>query len=309
MMKIDRLLGITIYLLNHDLVSARRLAEKFEVSQRTIQRDIASLNLAGIPIVSLAGTQGGYRILDRFQLNRHLSNADDYMYVITALKALRTAYENNRLELTIDKILHHPMKKHESQARLFLDLAVLRENPAAGSLIKLIESAMNEETAITFQYTNANNHSSHPVVEPIALTYKWYAWYLLGYCTGRKCYRLYKLLRMEEAEKTGLPFSIPHLPVDQLLAEQEKADSQRYAEIKLRCKADVRLQVLEYLKGQVIEEEENGDLILALHVPANERMWFSLLLGFGAQVTVLEPPELRDRLREKAAEILRLYRE
>ena len=91
-MKIDRLLGITIYLLNHRKVSARTLADKFEVSQRTIQRDMETLNMAGIPIVSTYGSDGGYAILDSFRMERQAACDSDYSFILTALKGLSTAY-------------------------------------------------------------------------------------------------------------------------------------------------------------------------------------------------------------------------
>lgn len=308
-MKIDRLLGIVVYLLNRDVVSARILADKFEVSQRTIQRDIESINLAGIPIISLAGANGGYKILDSFKLNNQISNSDDYMFILTALKGLGSAYDNRKLDLTLEKILHTSIHNNELQQKLFLDFTVVREDPNTSPLIKLIESAIDEKRAVSFDYTNADNYPTHPLVEPIALTYKWYAWYLLGYCTERQKYRLYKLHRIKNLEKTQIPFATTHQSGDVLLAEQEKNDSRRYYRIKLLCKKDARIQVSEYLKGQIVEELNNGDCILSMHVPANERMWFSLLLGFGDQITVIEPDELRIRLADKAKEILNLYHE
>lgn len=308
-MKIDRLLGIVVYLLNRDVVSARILADKFEVSQRTIQRDIESINLAGIPIISLAGANGGYKILDSFKLNNQISNSDDYMFILTALKGLGSAYDNRKLDLTLEKILHTSIHNNELQQKLFLDFTVVREDPNTSPLIKLIESAIDEKRTVSFDYTNADNYPTHPLVEPVALTYKWYAWYLLGYCTERQKYRLYKLHRIKNLEKTQIPFATTHQSGDVLLAEQEKNDSRRYYRIKLLCKKDARIQVSEYLNGQIVEELNNGDFILSMHVPANERMWFSLLLGFGDQITVIEPDELRIRLADKAKEILNLYHE
>lgn len=306
-MKIDRLLGITMYLLNRDIVSARTLAEKFEVSQRTIQRDIESLSLAGIPVTSLPGAYGGYEIMDSFKLNKQISNSEDYLFIITALKGLCSAYDNQKLDATIEKILLASNPNVSGKQKMFLDFKILREGKNTDDYIKLVDNSIDEEKAIVFDYTNADNKSTHRIVEPIALTYKWYSWYLLGYCTGRCDYRLFKLNRMDNLEKIEIPFTIKHESADFLLTEMEGKDTRQYCNIKLLGRKEVRKQILEYLNGKVIYEYDNGDFLLEMHVPDNERMWFSILLGFGDSVTVAEPEELRTRLREKAMEIINLY--
>ncbi|KWX85667.1 hypothetical protein AMQ83_23380, partial [Paenibacillus riograndensis] len=92
-MKMDRLLGIVVYLLNRETVRARELAEKFEVSPRTIQRDMASISLAGIPVGSQQGLNGGYYIMDSYKMNRQLLQSEDYTYILAALKGLLSGYD------------------------------------------------------------------------------------------------------------------------------------------------------------------------------------------------------------------------
>ncbi|MFA9378744.1 MAG: helix-turn-helix transcriptional regulator [Lachnotalea sp.] len=103
-MKIDRLLGITIYLLNHGRTSAYFLAEHFKVSTRTIMRDIDTLCLAGIPVGSTYGVDGGYEIMDTFKMQRPIAGAIDYNYVICALQGLASAYANKDIEATLEKL-------------------------------------------------------------------------------------------------------------------------------------------------------------------------------------------------------------
>ena len=103
-MKIDRLLGIIIYLLNSKTASAREMAEKFEVSVRTIQRDMDTLGMAGIPIYSEHGAAGGYRIIESYTLDRQIINSNDIHFITTALKGLCSAYDNRDLSKTLEKI-------------------------------------------------------------------------------------------------------------------------------------------------------------------------------------------------------------
>ena len=103
-MKTDRLLGITIYLLNHGRTSAQALARRFEVSSRTIARDIDALGLAGIPVVSVQGADGGYEILETFRMERQIAGQIDYAYIVAALQGLSTAYSSTELDALLEKM-------------------------------------------------------------------------------------------------------------------------------------------------------------------------------------------------------------
>lgn len=306
-MKIDRMFGITIYLLNRDTVTARELAEKFEVSIRTIVRDIEALNLSGIPINSLTGTNGGYEILDSFNLNKQITNADDYLFIITALKGLCSAYDNKKLDLTLEKLVAAGFKKARDQ-KIFLDFGVLKEGKNISEYITLLENSIIDRKMIEFEYTNADNKTNQRIVEPLALTYKWYAWYLFGYCTYKKDYRIFKLIRINNLSEKETVFNTVHDNIDLLLERQFSSDQSVYLDVKIFCKNEVKTLALEYLSSKIEKEYENGDVLLSMHVPENERMWFSLLLSFGDKVEVLEPPELKYRLLQKAEEIFKLYK-
>lgn len=307
-MKIDRLIGITMYLLNRNIVTARELADKFEVSVRTIVRDMESLNLAGIPITSSTGASGGYEILDTFKLNKQITNMDDYLYITTALKGMCSAYENKKFEATLEKLLATSKYQNDKQ-RLFLDFGVAKEDENIPGYIKMLEDAISAGYIVEFDYIDSENKTKHRVIEPLALTYKWYAWYLFGYCTHKGAYRIFKLNRISNISITEASFMRKESNIAELLEAQWNNDSRTYWDIKLMCKAEVKTPVMEYLKGKIMEERQNGDFIISLHYPKNERMWFSLLLGFGDKVKVLEPQELKDRLIIKACEIQNLYKD
>lgn len=307
-MKIDRLIGITMYLLNRNIVTARELADKFEVSIRTIVRDMDSLNMAGIPISSSTGASGGYEILNTFILNKQITNIDDYLFIITALKGMCSAYENKKLESTLEKLLSTSKYQNDKQI-LFFDFGIAKEGKNISRYIKMLEDAISSELVIEFDYTDSENKTKHRIIEPLALTYKWYSWYLFGYCTYKEAYRIFKLNRISNISITKTTFIQKQSNVAELLNAQWNNDSRVYLDIKLVCKAEVKIPVMEYLKGKILEEYGNGDCIVSLHLPETERMWFSLLLGFGDKVEVLEPLELKGRLIEKACEILKLYKD
>lgn len=303
-MKIDRLLGITIFLLNRSKVSARVLSERFEVSPRTIQRDIEALGKAGIPVMATYGAGGGYEIVNSFKMEKQAANDDDYAFILTALKGLSTAYDNPKVNATLEKILSVARPGLSSQ-NICLDFSVLREGDKTSEWLKLLQAAVSVKKTVGFDYTNAENIQTGRSVEPLAVTYKWYSWYLFGYCTLKRDYRFFKLARMSNLKMTDKPFMSDHENVDSLLARA--ADSRKYLDIKLFCKADVKIQVIEYLSGSIEKEFTNGDFIINLHLPENEQAWLGTILGFGDKAIVMEPVSLKNKLQKKAQEILSAY--
>ncbi len=304
-MKIDRLIGIIMYLLNRDRVTANELAEKFEVSTRTIARDINTLGLAGIPVVSDVGINGGYTILDTYKLNRNITTTEDYFNIICSLKGMCSAYDNKKIEATLEKIM--ATENVQKKQRVFLDLSVCREGENTNAYLGTLEQAITNEQVVKFDYTGSDNTCHSRIVEPLALSYKWYMWYLFAYCKFKKDYRIFKISRIQNLVVSEDRFEKVHSNIDNLLEKQWGYDDRKTYSVKLKCCGEVRIAVSEYLKGTIIEEYSNKNFIYSFIVPENERMWFSLLLGFGNKVEVLEPLELRERLNEKAKEITRLY--
>lgn len=305
-MKTDRLLSIVIYLLNHDTVSAAKLAERFEVSKRTILRDIEQISLAGIPIKSLPGVNGGYSIMEGYKLDGRLVNDEDSSSIITALKGFISAYDNKRYNAALEKI-SSVLPKQKDQS-IFVDFSAAGENKEIQEKLKIIEKAINDKYAIKISYVNALGDTSSRHVEPIALNYRWYAWYLLAFCTLKKDYRIFKIVRISELESTQTVFSKKHDEPTVLLEQAFQDKGRKYIDITLLCKAEIKVQVCEYLGGNITETLDNGDFIMNIHLPEDERMWFAMILSFGNMVMVLEPDDLKTRIIETVENVLSLYR-
>lgn len=307
-MKIDRLLGIVIYLLNRDIVNSNTLAQKFEVSTRTIQRDIETLNLAGIPIVSIQGTDGGYGIVDSFKLQKQITNTEDYLFIITALRALCSAYDNKKIEQTLERIVYAYKLDEDKESKIRLDLGVSREGSNIDKNLKTIEKATDEEKIIKFIYTDSYGSKTCRLVEPVGLIYKWYAWYLFGYCRDKKDYRLFKVVRMRDLKKLDEHFSIKHEKLDKLLHKHEKKNKLKYMDVKVLCKKEIRVSIEEYFPKGSIKTLEDGDFVLEFSVPSNEVGWKGILLNYGNKIKIVEPEELKTEFLRKAKEIIDIYR-
>ena len=302
-MKMDRLYAITVYLLNHGRTSARELAKRFEVSVRTIQRDIDSLCLAGIPIISVAGAAGGYEVSAQFRLENHLTTSDDYSYILTALKGLISATNDMNAKHTLEKISHI---HKQNDANLILDFSVLREGEQA--VLQALQTAIAKKCTVDFIYTNNDNKTRSHRVEPIAVLYRWYAWYLLAYSTAKNDYRTYKLVRMRDLNLTDMPFTRAHDTPEIILKKSDKTDRRQYTDIFVKCKEKARSRVQEYLKGTAIEQLPDGDTLMKLTIVENEQLWIGTLLSLGDDVEVIEPKEIRQRLAAAARKIISLYK-
>lgn len=306
-MKIDRLLGIITYLLNRDIVNASTLAERFEVSTRTIQRDIETINLAGIPIISIQGVNGGYGIVEGFKLEKQILDTEDYLFILTAIRGMCSAYENKKLETTLEKFTSIS-KVVTTDSRVKLDFSVSIENKDINDYIKVIEKSINEGHIIEFQYTNSCGQKTLRLVEPIGVIYKWYAWYLLAYCCTRKDYRLFKIARIRNLRIVNEKFSAKHESIDKILGHQEKCDARKYIDVKILCKSEIRISIEEYFSNGNITELKNGDFILEFTVPENEVVWKGILLTYGNKVKILEPEQLKESFALKANEIIDIYK-
>ena len=302
-MKLERLYAITIYLLNHGRTSAKELADYFEVSTRTIQRDMDSLCLSGIPIVAVSGSAGGYEISERFQLDRQIATSEDCSYILTALQGFVSATDSQKVKQTLEKVSCALQPANDNG--IILDFSVTREGDS--SILQALQSAAIQKQTVSFTYTNNNNETRSHKVEPIAVIYRWYAWYLLAYSKAKDDYRFYKLVRMSDLNITDIPFTKEHESADLILNKTDKTDSRQYINVLIKCKETAKSRVMEYLKGTVIKECANGDTFMKLTVVENEHFWFGTLLSLGDQAEVIEPKAIRNRLLKSAEKIVSLY--
>lgn len=310
-MKIERLYAITLYLLNHGKTSASKLSEHFEVSLRTIQRDMDSLCLCGIPVISTSGATGGYEISPQFRLDKQLATAEDYAFIRTALLGLISATDDHRAKQAFEKI---DCVSNPSENGIILDFSVLREGDTA--TLHSLQSAILEKRSVRFVYTNNNNETRPHCVEPIAVVYRWYAWYLLAYSKIKKDYRSYKLIRMRDLEITDLPFTKEHEPASTILKKNDSTDSRKYLNILIKCSQPAIPRIKEYLNGTILKEHkdstvpnENKDrtVLMELTVVENEHLWLGTLLSLGDQIEIVAPEWLRSHLMETAKKIISLY--
>lgn len=304
-MKTDRLLGIIIHLLNHDNVSASRLAERFHVSVRTIQRDMIGISAAGIPVYSVNGRFGGYSILPEFKMKNIDIRSGEQQMIVRALESLATSYSNDTLNSLIEK--YNVIIEREGGRKVFWDFSVTKENQRVQGLNAALESAISDRRCIAFDYRNAAGRESRPHVEPLAIHYKWYAWYLFAWSEECGEYRTFKVARIRNLEVSERRSRIDHGDVEQRMKESEQAYYRTCIDIEVRFPAGDAPLMEEYFPDCPMERltEDTGRIFI--RVPAKERLWKALLLSFGDRVTVVGPEAYREELKETARKFLSNY--
>ncbi len=294
--------GIVVYLLNHGRTSAQKLAEEFEVSSRTIVRDLESLDQAGIPIQSFYGAEGGYQIMDSFVLEKQVALNHEYGWIVTALEGMASAYTSKSLRQALAKVQSMYSARDTT---ISVDLSVASEDERIKEQLKLIENAIEEKCVVQFSYTNSNDEVKDIRVEPVCLKYKWYNWYLIGYYGKYQDYCMFKLVRMDNLKVTDIKNTKMHSPSDIKLKDSDD----NIVHIRLYGKAVIKAKCREYLNGRITREFENGDFEFCFSVPECETFWYGVLLSFGNKAKIIEPQEIKERIIKTCKEIQREYEE
>lgn len=304
-MKVDRILEIIIYLINHDNVPASYLAERFHVSVRTIQRDIVSISSIGIPVYAEGGKYGGYSILPTYKMKNSDIRDDEQQMIIKALESLATSYTSDTLKSLIEK--YNAIIEKEGGQKVFWDFGVTRENNHVQGMNRLLEQAITEKKHITFDYRNASGEKSKPYVEPLAIHYKWYAWYLFAYSPDKKQYRTYKVARMQNLHINKTTSIIEHGNIEKLMKDSEQAYYQTCIHIEVQFDNEDIGLMTEYFPDCPVEGITEKKSRIFIDVPAKERLWKALLLSFGNKVKVIGPEEYKKELIETAKNFLSNY--
>jgi len=202
-LKLDRLVSILVMLLRKERVQAKELAQMFEVSVRTILRDVEAINLAGIPVVTYQGANGGIGIAEGYRLDKSVLTEDEMAEIITTLRGVARTFPDSRHEVLMEKFKNtlsaSQLENVNSKAnRLVIDPSPWGEDGSTKAKAALIHKAIEDSKEVSFTYTDTNGEKTARIVEPYSLLLKAQKWYLYGWCQLRQDFRLFKLSRMSE---------------------------------------------------------------------------------------------------------------
>ena len=311
-MKIDRLLSIVILLMNRRIVQAKELAEMFEVSIRTIYRDIEVINQAGIPIVTYQGANGGIGLMEGYRLDRHVMSNDELAAIVTALRSVSSSFQDKDNQLLVEKINSIIPPAYSDQfsrktQQFIVDFSPWGASSQLEHKLNLLKEAIELQGQVTFTYCKPDGEQLIRTIEPYTLVLKQQRWYLYGYCTRREQFRLFKLVRMrdlvlEQTTFQSQDIDMPHLPWN-----KEWGTPAQHEPIVLRFSSQAKPLAEEWFGVEELTPDERGGYVVVSHF-AEDQWLYGFILGFGDQVEVLEPLHLRKRIRAIATRIAEQYR-
>ncbi|WP_088833082.1 helix-turn-helix transcriptional regulator [Paenibacillus tyrfis] len=299
-MKLERLISIIYKLLNHEVLSASMLAEEFQVSQRTIYRDIDVICAAGFPVVSYQGTNGGYGMMDGYKMDKSLLGSYDVNSLITVLRSLSTVFEDERAQGTIERLQTIGPEHHVTS--LSVDLETRRTEPDA---LHRLRTAITRRNIVRFDYINGKNERTTRDMEPLRLHFKYRNWYIYGFCRTRRDYREFRLSRLMNLFVTQETFQ-PHPEVSK---EAALSNQDQLEDVVIRVGTEALAEAMDQFHQVDKQFHADGSMTMRIPVyqPLEARWLWTILLGFGSGAEVLEPPALRGILKEQLQNALKLY--
>ncbi|WP_409178762.1 helix-turn-helix transcriptional regulator [Brevibacillus fortis] len=308
-MKVERLLAIVIMLLNKRRVSARELSDHFEVSLRTVYRDLETINAAGIPIVAYPGASGGYEIMENFTIDRQYLSLDELVAVIAALKGVHSSTDDKQIGQLLEKIkallTTAPTSLQGNAHPVVYDFNPWGSTPAIAEKVNKLREAIEKRLRVRITYTKMQGDATERTIEPVTLIIKGYVWYVYGYCLQRQEDRLFRLSRIADMSVLAEEFSPRPYHVDKL-EWLEEWDSAERISLVLEFAPRVHVRVRDMFESEAIETMQDGSLLVRTKMTDDE--WLNgMLLSFGDALCVHEPAHVRQRIGDTVKKMAKRY--
>ena len=310
-MKVDRLVSIILILLEKERIGAYELAEQFEVSPRTIYRDIDAINLAGIPVRSTPGVNGGFEIMPQYKIDRTVFSTADLSAILMGLSSLSGMMRGDELASALAKVRSFiPAGQAKDielrSSQVLIDLSPWTVNRSVQSNLEHIQTALLENRLLSFEYLNHDGTKTARTAEPYRLVLKNSQWYWQGYCYARNDFRLFKLSRTSNLQLLAETFVPREHPKPQL--DFSDAAAARQTTITLRIHRSILERVLDFVSAEDIAPDGADHYIVRYPLIEND-YYYGILLSFGDKCECIVPPHVRAEMKRRAEAIAALYKE
>lgn len=323
---INRLLGIIYILISKGSVTASELAERFEVSSRTIYRDVEALSMAGIPVYAKKGKNGGICLMEKFVLNKMLISKEEQQEILAALLSVRETggvQEQDTLQKLGEFFQTKPVD--------WLAIDLSDWSGSRQQMYEEIKQAVLQRKVLRFDYYGQNGEMKRRTVEPVQMVFKEYTWYLKAYCRLREDFRFFKLFRMKRLEVSEEKF-VPRVEntggIVQEISASEKKDTDThttdrtgegcmrlsslepnpFTKITLWIDRKEAYRVYDRFDDSELEVLQSGDFLARVNYVVDDWV-YGLILSFGPSAKVLEPPHIRQEVQRRIAAMLENYKE
>jgi predicted DNA-binding transcriptional regulator YafY len=299
-MQINRLLEIVYILLDKKTVTARELSEHFEVSKRTIYRDIEILSGAGIPVYTNKGKGGGIGLLDNFVLNKSMLSNKEQIDILSSLQGL-SALNVPDIEPILKKLSAAFDKNNTSW--IDVDFSHWGSNDIERKKFSLLRTAILNGNVLAFDYMNASGEETKRTVEPLKILFKEQSWYVNAFCRAKSDFRIFKITRMKNLNILNEIFK-RDIPKD--MSSDFQGFNGSIIKLALKIEAKMAYRVYDEFDQAFILKNEDGSFIVTVAYPENEWL-YGYVLSYGDDAEVLEPKHFRDTIKRKLEDSLKKY--
>lgn len=306
-MKSSRMFSVLNLLINNPKITAKELADKLEVSKRTIYRDIEALNMAGVPVVSYPGQGGGLGILEGYTLHKNFLSTDEHQQIITALQALKSVASDNTTNILIEKLF--PNSEIFANSDTMIDLSSWYDEHYLQAFIKQIRENIHTTHILEIEYQGYKGLSMRSI-EPYKLVFKANDWYLYAYCLKQEDYRLFKLRRIMKLKATEATFKVRPYDQSKILPSLQDATTTNQQpttpiQIKLRYKTIDEAKLMEIMGVHYFHFNTKEKTIRFETLDTSWVMDFIIRLKDKVEVT--SPLTLREDIKTTIANLYHLY--
>lgn len=299
-MQINRLIEMVYILLEKKTVTAKELSDHFEVSQRTIYRDIDNLSVAGIPIYTNKGKGGGISLLDSFVLNKSMLSDKEQVEILSSLQTLK-ALNVQDLDPVLNKLSAIFGKSNTNW--IDVDFSRWGSNPEERERFNIFKNAILNRKLVSFDYYGSKGEKTERTVEPLKLLFKGYAWYVYAFCHTRKDLRIFKVSRIKNLILKEMSFT--HNAPENMVMELKEFNTET-VKIVLKIQSRMGFRVLDEFDHDSIKENPDGSFLVTVELP-DEEWLYGYILSFGNDAEVIEPKYIRDCLKNILEECMKKY--
>lgn len=294
----NRLFEIVYILMQKKKVTAKELADKFEVSTRTIYRDIEVLSGANIPIYASKGKDGGIGILEEYVLNKTILSEEEQNQILFALQGMKKVRGKDEKDI-LEKL--STLFNKEINDWIRIDLSNWSKDNMQENRFDIIKSAILNKKLIEFNYYNSNGEESRRIVEPLQIWFKDKSWYLISYCRNKEDYRIFKIARIREIKTLQEHF-------ERELPKEQKEEKYNFKNIllELEISKEMAYRVYDEFENSEISKKENGNFIVKVEYPENEWV-YGYILSFGEYIKVIAPNRAKEIIKDKLEKTLKNY--
>ena len=299
-MQINRLLEIVYILFEKKIVTAKELSEHFEVSQRTIYRDVEALSAAGIPVYANKGKGGGISLLDNFVIKKSMLSEKEQIDILASLQGMKALNVPD-----VEPVLKKLAALFDQNCANWIEIDFSRWGSSSDEKEKfnLLKTAIINKNRVEFEYYSSYGEKTNRIIEPLQIMFKGQAWYVYGFCTVKRDYRMFKVTRIKNLVLSNEKFS---RNIPEVIYNESHKETNKFIKFVMKIESSMAYRVYDEFGQGDITKNADGSFIVTVNLPEDEWV-YGYAMSFGDYGEVLEPQHVRETIKKRLENNLKKY--